>query len=63
MANNQMIARISVQMPKRRMVLLAALHAVDSIVQLKITDQLRKLLIKRSVKVVQVKHEKSASES
>ena len=63
MTNNQMIVRISVQMPKRRMVLLTALHAFDKIIQLKATDKLRNLIIKRSVKLVPVDHEESTSES
>ena len=63
MANNQMIVRISVQMPKRRMVLLTALHAVDKIIQLKATQKLRELIIKRSIKVTPVKHEQSTTES
>ena len=58
-----MIVRISVQMPKRRMVLLTALHAFDKIIQLKATDKLRNLIIKRSVKLVPVDHEESTSES
>ena len=63
MANNQMIVRISVQMPKRRMVLLTALHVVDKIIQLKATQKLRELIIKRSIKVTPVKHEQSTTES
>ncbi len=63
MANNQMIVRISVQMPKRRMVLLTVLHAVDKIIQLKATKKLRELIIKRSIKVTPVKHEQSTTES
>lgn len=63
MANNQMIVRISVQMPKRRMVLLTALNAVDKIIQLKATQKLRELIIKRSIKVTPVKHEQSTTES
>lgn len=63
MSNNQMIVRISVQMPKRRMVLLTALHVVDKIIQLKATQKLRELIIKRSIKVTPVKHEQSTTES
>ncbi|MCU4378864.1 hypothetical protein [Acinetobacter haemolyticus] len=63
MANNQMIVSISVQMTKRRMVLLTALHAVDKIIQLKATKKLRELIIKRSIKVTPVKHEQSTTES
>ena len=63
MANNQMIVRISVQMPKHRMILLTALHAVDKIIQLKATKKLRELIIKRSIKVTPVKHEQSTTES
>ena len=63
MANNQMIVRISVQMSKRRMVLRTALHAVDKIIQLKATQKLRELIIKRSIKVSPVKHEQSTTES
>ena len=63
MANNQMIVSISVQMSKRRMVLLTALHAVDKIIQLKATQKLRELIIKRSIKVTPVKHEQSTTES
>ena len=50
-------------MPKRRMVLLTALHAVDKIIQLKATQKLRELIIKRSIKVTPVKHEQSTTES
>lgn len=63
MANNQMIIRISVQMPKHRKLLLVALAAADKIIQLKATDKLRKLIIKRSIKLVPVKHEQSTTES
>ncbi|MDM1274035.1 MULTISPECIES: hypothetical protein [Acinetobacter] len=62
MDNNQII-RISVKMPKRRMLLLTALHAVDKIIQLKATQKLRELIIKRSIKVTPVKHEQSTTES
>lgn len=55
--------QISVKLTKRRKMLLLALSAVDAIVQLKVTDKLRKHLIKRSVQVVQVKHEESTSKS
>ena len=55
--------QISVKLTKRRKMVLLALSAVDAIVQLKVTDKLRKHLIKRSVQVVQVKHEESTSKS
>lgn len=55
--------QISVKLTKRRKMLLLALSAVDAIIQLKVTDKLRKHLIKRSVQVVQVKHEESTSKS
>lgn len=55
--------QISVKLTKRRKMLLLALSAVYAIVQLKVTDKLRKHLIKRSVQVVQVKHEESTSKS
>lgn len=55
--------QIGVKLTKRRKMLLLALSAVDAIIQLKVTDKLRKHLIKRSVQVVQVKHEESTSKS
>lgn len=55
--------QIQVKMTKHRMILLTALHAFDKIIQLKATDKLRNLIIKRSVKLVPVDHEESTSES
>lgn len=63
MGYGKVIVQIQVKMTKRRILLLSALNAVDKIIQLKTTDKLRNLMIKRSIKLVPVDHEESTSES
>lgn len=63
MTYGPMVVQIQVKMTKRRKLLLVALAAADKIIQLKATDKLRKLIIKRSIKLVPVKHEQGTTES
>lgn len=63
MAYEQVIVQLQVNMTKRRKLLLLALAAADKIIQLKATQKLRELIIKRSIKVTPVKHEQSTTES